>query len=65
MSNITVLEEIVEELEYLAGSVKDPLVKAAAQAKLIKYKKDLVDELQRNALDVIDYKIKHLTKKLK
>lgn len=65
MSNIKVLEEILEELYYLDSTVKDKYVKCAVQANIIRFKKHLDEEHKRNALDIVEYKIKHLTEKLK
>lgn len=65
MSNIKVLEEILEELHYLDGSVKDKYVKCAVQANIIRFTKHLDEEHKKNALDIVEYKIKHLTEKLK
>lgn len=64
MSNIKVLEEILEELYQLDGTVQDKYVKCAVQANLIKYKRELELEYQRNALAVIEHKLKKLTDKL-
>lgn len=65
MSNIKVLEEILEELYQLDGTVQDKYVKCAVQANIIRFKKQLEDEHKKNALDIVEYKLKHLTEKLK
>ncbi len=65
MSNITVLEEIIGLLESYVEEVKDVYVKAAFQANLVKYRKQLADELNKNALAVVEHKIAHLVRKLK
>lgn len=65
MSNITVLEEIVDLLECYANDVKDKYVKCAFQANLIKYRKELETEYNKNALAVVEHKIAHLVRKLK
>lgn len=65
MNNIKVLEEIVELLECYANDVQDKYVKCAFQANLIKYKKELETEYNKNALAVVEHKIAHLVRKLK
>ena len=65
MNNIKVLEEIVELLECYANDVRDEYVKCAFQANLIKYKKELETEYNKNALAVVEHKIAHLVRKLK
>ena len=67
MSNITVLGEIIEVLEsyLLDDDVKNIYIRCAFQATLIKYKKQLSDEYNKNALDVVEHKIEHLVRKLK
>lgn len=65
MSNISVLEEIVATLESYIDDVKDKYVKCAFQATLIKYKKELETEYNKNALAVVEHKIAHLVKRLK
>lgn len=64
MGNIKILEEILEQLYYLDGTVKDKYIKCAVGANIIKYKKQLEDIRSKNALDIIEYKLKHLTDKL-
>lgn len=64
MSNISVLEQIITELERLQTAGKDQYFLAAVSANLIKYKKQLQDELSKNALEVVEYKIRHLTSNL-
>lgn len=65
MSNISVLQEIVELCEEYANDVKDKYVKSAFHANLIKYRKELEDELHKNALAVVEHKLAHLVRKLK
>lgn len=65
MSNIAVLEQIVELIEAYLNEVKDKYVRCAFQATLIKYRKELEDAYHKNALDVVEHKIAHLVKKLK
>lgn len=65
MNHIAVLEEIVDELERIARIATDKYIIAAAQANLIKYKRELELAEQQNAMDIIEYKITHLIKKLK
>lgn len=64
MNNIKVLEEILEQLYYLDGTVKDKYLKCAVAANIIKYKKQLEDIHNKNALGIVEYKIRHLTSKL-
>lgn len=64
MSNISVLEEIVELLECYVNDVQDKYVKCAFAANLVKYKKELENEYNKNALAVVEHKIAHLVKKL-
>lgn len=64
VSNIKILEEILEQLYYLDGTVKDKYIKCAIGANIIKYKKQLEDIHSKNAMNVIEYKLKHLTDKL-
>jgi len=65
MSNIVVLEQIVELIEAYLNEVKDKYVRCAFQATLIKYRKELEDAYHKNALDVVEHKLAHLVKKLK
>lgn len=65
MSNINVLNQIIDELEDLLIGTNDKYLVCAIQANLIKYGQMLEKEKQQNAIDVIEYKIRHLTGKLK
>lgn len=65
MNNMIVLEEILKELHELEWRVTDKYIKCAVQANLIRYKRDLEKEREKNALRVVEHKIKHLTSKLK
>lgn len=65
MSNIKTLEEILSKLRQLDRAVKDTYVKCAVQANIIKYQKQLEEEHKKNALDIVAYKLRHLTEKLK
>jgi hypothetical protein len=65
MSNMTVLEQIIDTLAELDSVAKDKYIKCAISANLIKYKKELETECRKNALAVVEHKIVHLVKKLK
>lgn len=65
MSNINVLEDIIFKLETIATEATDKLIISAARANEIKYRKMLSEELNKNALAVVEYKIAHLVKRLK
>lgn len=65
MSNINVLEQILEELIDLDAVARDKHIKCAISASIIKYTKQIEDEKQKNALRVIEHKISHLVRKLK
>lgn len=64
MNNIQTLARIIDTLKELESNVTDTYVKAATQTLLIKYKLDYNSAMEQNALDVVRYKIKHLTDKL-
>ena len=64
MNNISVIEDIIEELKVIGNKARDPYIIAATQALTIKYKKELQDERNRNALEIVEYKIAHLVKQL-
>lgn len=64
MTNLKVLEEILERLIDLDHSAKDRHVKCAIADNMVKYARRLEEEKEKNAARVVEHQIADLTERL-